>query len=417
MPHVLRTLDPGDEDFSDLEPLREIIGDARVVAIGESTHRVHEFYQLRHRLTRFLVRELGFGAFVMESGFPEGLAVNDWVLGGSGDLDSLLHDGITYRFGRCAEMRDHLSWMRSHGGVRFYGMDIPGSSGSTVPAIEACLPLLDEVDPAYAHVVRSTLLPLFSYLPTDRSGRAWVAPALQAYMALEPAVRYELTARIAAFSARLHAMRVAYSSASRMDSSPTRSSHIDAALHCATLARHMDAFLAAMPEGATRTYPGANIRDAAMAETIEWILRRESRIIVTAANGHIQRSPLWVPPIINDPLTTLGQHLSASLGPSLVVIGTAFGGGVLQLHRPLLDGPPGHTELFTQSVGPFSPSTLDGALSSFGLPLHLTDLRSTPVPATHVMNGPQPQPLDPSAAFDAVVYIDSVTPWHAFPTA
>ena len=38
----------------DLESLREVIGTARVVAIGESAHYVREFYLLRHRLLRFL---------------------------------------------------------------------------------------------------------------------------------------------------------------------------------------------------------------------------------------------------------------------------------------------------------------------------------------------------------------------------
>ena len=32
--HRLHTIDPADDDFSDLEPLREIVGDARVVSIG-----------------------------------------------------------------------------------------------------------------------------------------------------------------------------------------------------------------------------------------------------------------------------------------------------------------------------------------------------------------------------------------------
>lgn len=405
----LRTLDPDDEDFSDLEPLREIVGDARVVAIGESTHRIHEFYQLRHRVTRFLVRELGFTGMVMESGFPEGLAVNDWVRGGPGDLDTLLHDGITYRFGRCDEMRGQLEWLRSRDGqVRFYGMDVPGSSGSNEPAVQACLPLLDDVDPGYAKVIRETLLPLFDYLPTDRSGRAWVAPALQAYLALDPARRCEITARVGALAERVQAMRVAYGADDR----------VDTAVRCAATARHMDAFQQAMADGATRTYPAVNIRDAAMAENVEWILKREDRIVVGAANGHVQRQPLWAPPVINDKLTTLGQHLAGSLGDDLVVIGTAFGGGTLALHRPLLDGPPGHTELFTQDVGPFEPDTIDAELSAVGLPLHLTDLRQArSVAATKIMLDSQSYPVDPVAAFDAVVYIDAVTPWHAFPTA
>src|SRR4051812_132680 len=111
---LLRTIDPDDDDFSDLEPLRGIVGDARAVAIGEGGHRIHEFYQIRHRLTRFLLAELGFTAFVMESGFPEGLAVNEWITEGRGDLEDLLRRGITYNMGRCAEMRGQLEWLRSY---------------------------------------------------------------------------------------------------------------------------------------------------------------------------------------------------------------------------------------------------------------------------------------------------------------
>lgn len=71
---LLRTLDPDDHDFSDLQPLRDIVGEARVVAIGESTHRAHEVYQIRHRLARFLLTRMGFTASVMESGCPKACA-------------------------------------------------------------------------------------------------------------------------------------------------------------------------------------------------------------------------------------------------------------------------------------------------------------------------------------------------------
>src|SRR5438045_2077598 len=147
----LRTL----EDYAELEPLRDIVGDARVVAIGEPTHRVHEFYQIRHLVTRFLVAKMGFTGFVMESGFPEGWAVDDWVLGGDGDLDPLLRTGITYHMGQCAEMREQLSWMRHHNlthdrKIRFYGMDLPDSSASPLPGVLAVLSFLDDTDPAYA---------------------------------------------------------------------------------------------------------------------------------------------------------------------------------------------------------------------------------------------------------------------------
>ncbi|WP_417554104.1 hypothetical protein [Microbacterium sp.] len=93
--HRLRTLDPDDQDDRDLEPLLEIIGDARVVALGESMHRVHEFLQLRHRVFRFLARRAGFTTLVMESGMPEGVAVDDWIRTGDGPLREAF-DAIVY---------------------------------------------------------------------------------------------------------------------------------------------------------------------------------------------------------------------------------------------------------------------------------------------------------------------------------
>lgn len=411
--HLLRTVDPDDGDDADLEPLRAIVGDARVVAIGESTHRIHEFYQLRHRLTRFLVRELGFTAFVLESGFPEGLTVDAWTMGGPGDRPDRQRDGITYNFGKCDELGEQLDWLRAHR-VRFYGLDLSDSSASAGPAVRAVVSYLDTVDPAYAAGLRERLLPLFDYLPADRTGLAWAAPAIQAYQELSAPVRYELTARIGAVAERLQALRLVYSG--RSGSEP-----FEVAYRCAVTARHTDAFLQVFALGDERAGDAVNIRDAAMAETVEWILEREQRIVIGAANGHLQRWPFSAPPVINDPLTMLGQHLARRLDRSMVVIATAFGGGRLALHRPEPGGAPGHTELFTHDLELLDPDSLDELLGSCGMPRFLLDLRR--VPATGpvadrfaavrtIMTGGQATPVDPLVAFDAVVYVDRVTPWH-----
>lgn len=417
----LRTIEPADARYAELEPLHDLVGDARVVAIGESTHRVHEFYQLRHLVTRFLVDELGFTGFAMESGFPEGWAVHDWVLGGEGDLDRLLHTGITYHMGKCAEMRDQLVWMREHNRthdrkIRFYGMDIPDSSASALPGVVAALSFLDDADPAYAAAARRNLLPLFDYLPTDRTGLAWAAPAIHAYLALGAAHRHELTARISELTERLRALRVPYSTVD--------AARADIALQCAVTARYADAFLANMAAAPERTYRGANVRDAAMADTVEWILDREERVVVGAANGHVQRWPYLVPPIIHDEQVMLGQHLARSLGDRMVVIATTYDSGRVFGHRALPDGPPGHTEVFYEDVAPFTePGSLDVLLASAGEPLALLDLRDVPPdgPVARCFagidgtrQGPYKTLVDPLAAFDAVVHIDKITPWQTF---
>ena len=415
----LRTIDPETADYEQLKPLREIVGDARVVAIGESTHRVHEFYQIRHLITRFLVDELGFTGFAMESGFPEGWAVNDWVLGGEGDLDELLRTGITYHMGHCAEMRDQLVWMREHNRtherkIRFYGMDIPDSSASARPAVEAALSFLDKADPPYAAAVRDRLLPLFDYLPTDRTGLAWPAPTIQAYLALDTTHRNELTARITELAERLQALGVPYSTVD-----PERAG---IALQCAITARHANAFLANIADAAHRTYGGANVRDAAMADNVNWILDREERIVLSAANGHVQRWPCRVPPIINEDQVVLGQHLARSLGDDLVVIATTYNGGRMFVHRPIPDGPPGHTEIFFEDVAPFTePNSLDVLVAGAAEPLALLDLCKVPptgpiadrfAQIDCTMQGAYRQLVDPLVGFDAVVHLDRVSPWQ-----
>jgi len=242
----------------------------------------------------------------------------------------------------------------------------------------------------------------------------WAAAALHAYMAAEPAVRYEMTARIGAMAARMHAQRLVY----RAQGDPES---YELAYRCAIIARQTDAFLQVFALGEERTPGGVNIRDAAMAESVEWILKREDRIVVAAANGHVQRWPFSAPPIINHELTTLGEHLAARLGEELVVIATGFGGGELFLHQPGPDSPPGHTNLFRAEMPPLDPDSLDELLATCGMPRYLLDLRQVPQAGpvadrfravTCAMTGPQATPVNPLAAFDAVVYVDAVTPWH-----
>ena len=76
--------------LTDLEPLRTIIGDARIVSLGEATHGTREFRKLKHRLFEFCVAELGFTMLGIDAPFPESLAVNAYVLDGIGNAADAL---------------------------------------------------------------------------------------------------------------------------------------------------------------------------------------------------------------------------------------------------------------------------------------------------------------------------------------
>jgi erythromycin esterase-like protein len=59
----------------DYDPLLDLIGDARVVLLGEASHGTHEFYRERARITRRLIEEKGFGAVAVEADRPDAYRV------------------------------------------------------------------------------------------------------------------------------------------------------------------------------------------------------------------------------------------------------------------------------------------------------------------------------------------------------
>jgi erythromycin esterase len=66
---ALRSIEPGDEDFSDLQPLRALLAKKRIVILGEASHGDGAAFLAKTRLIRFLHRELGFDVLAFESGF------------------------------------------------------------------------------------------------------------------------------------------------------------------------------------------------------------------------------------------------------------------------------------------------------------------------------------------------------------
>jgi len=71
--HPLRTVEPGG-DTGDLRALDPMIGDARVVGLGEATHSSHDFFALKDRVFRHLVEEKGFRTFALEAPGAPGCA-------------------------------------------------------------------------------------------------------------------------------------------------------------------------------------------------------------------------------------------------------------------------------------------------------------------------------------------------------
>lgn len=80
------------ESVADFRPLGKIIGDAQVVGAGEATHGSKEIFQLKHRLFQYLVREKGFTVLALEANMPNCMALDRYVLTGEGDAVSALKE-------------------------------------------------------------------------------------------------------------------------------------------------------------------------------------------------------------------------------------------------------------------------------------------------------------------------------------
>ena len=145
----LSTVEAG-HGFADMQPLKKIVGEARVVSLGEATHGTREFFQLKHRMLEFLVNEMGFNIFAIEATMPESFDINEYVLTGQGDPAKALA-GIYFWTWDTEEVLGMIEWMRRYNAdaqhtrkVKFYGFDMQ----SAARAAKVTLAYLRRVDPA-----------------------------------------------------------------------------------------------------------------------------------------------------------------------------------------------------------------------------------------------------------------------------
>jgi len=146
----------------DYDPLLELIGDARVVLLGEASHGTHEFYRERAEITKRLIVEKGFTVVAVEADWPDAYRVNRYVRGTSNVRSSDEALGGFKRFPtwmwRNTVVCDFVGWLREHNAqlstdaakTGFYGIDLYSLHAS----IDAVLGYLAKVDPEAAQRAR-----------------------------------------------------------------------------------------------------------------------------------------------------------------------------------------------------------------------------------------------------------------------
>ena len=125
--HPLRTCEPDGGDTHDLDILRQLIGNCKVVGLGENTHGTSEIYLLKNRIFRYLAENEGFDILALEAGMAESRRVNDYTATGTGDPKQSIR-GLWLWPWWTEEMLSLIEWMRTYNTpepkIAFTGVDM-----------------------------------------------------------------------------------------------------------------------------------------------------------------------------------------------------------------------------------------------------------------------------------------------------
>ena len=285
----------------DLEPLRAIVGNARYVGMGESVHTSGGFYEMKHRLFRFLVGEMGFRVLAMETPWIAAERVSTYVETCEGTPEEALNGVFSvFRSGETAALLQWMcDWNTTHPNdrVHFHGIDIQRQAKDDAEALIGFLHGLGVADdhPWISGVrecdgVVDTFYPFQSF-PADRYEACQSAlDAVEGYFDAEESAIRHATSREALGWARIHLMGE----------------------------RAGQRFQYAIPTDPLAAFATRDSGMAAVLQSIHDLRHPHARTAIWAHNGHLIDNS-------TDPLDYVGTGtiLSEALGDHYRVIGLA----------------------------------------------------------------------------------------------
>lgn len=310
------------------EALEEIIGDARIVLIGESSHGTHEFYEARAAITKWLIEEKGFGAVAAEADWPDAYRVNRYVRGLGDDRTATEALSGFERFPawmwRNVVVRDFVDWLHGHNRQRrdsgghqtgFYGLDLYSLHRS----MQEVIAYLDNVDPVAAARARDRYA-CFDHTSADDGQAYGFAAAFGAGLSCERQAIDQL----------LDIQRKALDYARR--DGLLAEDEVFYAQQNAQTVRNAEVYYRAMFGGRVTSW---NLRDQHMAQTLHALLAHmdrhggsePARIVVWAHNSHV--GDARATEVGSDGQLTLGQLARERYGQDSRLIGfTTYSGAV-----------------------------------------------------------------------------------------
>ena len=302
------------------EVLEELIGDARVVLIGESSHGTHEFYDARAEITKWLIEEKGFNAVAAEADWPDAYRVNRYVRGLGADTSPEEALSGFERFPawmwRNTVVRDFVGWLRWHNGrcaadgrrqTGFYGLDL--------------------------YSLHRSMQEVIGYLDTVDAGAAARARARYACFDHSAGDDGQAYGYAAAFGAGPSCERQAVEQLIEMGRKAAEFLHRDGemaedelfyAQRNAETVRNAEAYYRGMFSGRVTSW---NMRDRHMAQTLDALLEhlgrhggdQPPRVVVWAHNSHV--GDARATEVSADGQLTIGQLARETYGGDCRLIG------------------------------------------------------------------------------------------------
>ena len=149
-----------DLDDAELAPL-DFLGEAQVVGLGEATHGTKEFFQMKHRIFKYLVEKHNFRIFTFEMDFAESFFFDDYITWKvEADLSILMKDKMLFWTWRTEAVRELLEWMRTYNQdkpkeemLRFIGVDCQYSTYNAAKLVA----LLANYNESFSRIVNERL--------------------------------------------------------------------------------------------------------------------------------------------------------------------------------------------------------------------------------------------------------------------